>query len=240
MSVAAAGPLVGHHNPRWEVAEQVTHALRVRHDRRIQAIGVHGSLAHDDDNQTSDIDMVVVVKSTGTGLSPRSRRVNGVIVDIGVIDADGYLRHARTLTTSWPLTADQFITMRALHDPDGWLPRLRDAHLSMLARTDEQVFATLAREVWCRAASSHMKAGRFTERHDVEAAQVVLGDARLNAALVEGLLTRTYFRHPVEAMIRTGVASAGVGELGRRLATLADELRRRGRPVDGEVTELFD
>ena len=85
------------------------------------------------------------------GRRPGARRIDGVIVDLGVIGAEEYLRHARTLTTSWPLVADQYLTTKALHDPDGWLPRLRDTHLARLAQTEAQVFASLAREAWCRA-----------------------------------------------------------------------------------------
>ena len=250
-------PLVGNPratNPRWTVAEHVADALRRRFGMRIQAIGVHGSLAHGDDTDASDVDLVVVTRQTGSGAGgtgltrglapvagpqPGTRRIDGVIVDLGVIGADEYLRHARTLTTSWPLAADQYITTKALHDPDGWWPRLRDAHLAFLAKVQAAEFASLAREAWCRAKSAHLKARRLAEWYETDAAMLVLAEARLGVAMVDGLLTRTYFRNSADAVRRAGVAASDLPELGSRLIAQADELPRRGRPVDGDIGDLL-
>src|SRR5919206_375821 len=69
----------------------------------IHAVGVHGSLAHGDDADGRDIDMVVVTFRPGAGLRPGARRIDGMLVDLGVISAEEYLEYARTLTTSWPI-----------------------------------------------------------------------------------------------------------------------------------------
>jgi hypothetical protein len=61
----------------------------------------------------------------------------------------------------------------------------------------------------------------------------------VGAAVVEGLLTRTYFRDGADATHRTGIAGTDMIELGTRLDLQAEELARRGRPVDGEVADLF-
>src|SRR3954470_10281778 len=108
------------YNPRWEVAEQVAAVVRRRYGPDIRAIGVHGSLAHGDDTDGSDIDLVVVTRRPGSGPRPVTRRVSGVIVDLVAISGEEYLAHARTLTTSWPLAADQYLTTAALVDPDNW------------------------------------------------------------------------------------------------------------------------
>lgn len=200
---------------------------------------MHGALAHGDDTDESDVDIVAVTRHTRAGPAPGARRIDGVIVDLGVISADEYLRHARTLTTSWPLAADQYITTKPLHDPDSWLPRLRDTHIAHLARTSGQVFASLAREAWCRARSAQTKARRLAEWYDTDAAMLVLGEARLAVAVVDGLLSRTYFRDSADAVKKAGVASAQIQELGERLTGQAEELARRGRPVDGEVKDLL-
>ncbi|HEX6871370.1 MAG TPA: nucleotidyltransferase domain-containing protein [Micromonosporaceae bacterium] len=228
------------HNRRWAVAERISDALRRRWGGELQAVGVHGSLAHGDDTDASDVDLVVVTRWPGTGPAPGTRRIDAVIVDLSVTSAEEYLRHARTLTMSWPLAADQYITTKPLHDPDGWLPRLRDTHLARLAQTEAQVFATLAREAWCRAASAQAKARRLAEWYETDAAMLVLAEARLGVALVDGLLTRTYFRNNADAVKRTGVASAHIYELGERLAEQARDLALRGRPVDGDVEDLLD
>jgi hypothetical protein len=205
----------------------------------LQAVGVHGSLAHGDDADGSDVHIVVVTRFAGTGPPPSTRRVDGVVVDVGVIGADEYLRHARTLTTSWPLAADRYLTTKPLHDPDVWLPKLRDAHLTRLARAGAGEFAALAREAWCRASTAHAKARRLAEWYQTDTAMLVLGEARLGVALVEGLLSRTYFRNSADAVRRASVASADVNELQVRLDAQSAELTKRGKPVDGEALDMF-
>jgi Nucleotidyltransferase domain len=226
-------------NPRWTVAEQVAQAACRRFPAEVLAVGVHGSLAHGDDTDTSDVDLVVVTYRPDTGPRPSTRRVDGVLVDLGVVSADEYLQHARTLSTSWPLLADRYVTTRPMHDPTDWLRRLRDTHLTRLADANAREFSTLAREAWARAASAHARATRLAEFYATDAALLLLGEARLGAAMVVGLLSRTYFRNSADAVQRTGMAGADMAELGRILSAQADELSKRGRPVDATVAELF-
>jgi predicted nucleotidyltransferase len=134
------------YNSRWTLAEQIAAAVRQKYAAEVQAIGACGSLAHGDDTDASDIELIVVTRWAGTGPRPSTRRVEGVIVDLGVIGADEYLRHARTLTTSWPLTADRYLTVKTLHDPDHWYARLRDTHLARLAGATPREFGTLGRD----------------------------------------------------------------------------------------------
>lgn len=227
-------------NPRWALAEQVAETARRRFRADVLAVGVYGSVAHGDDTDASGIDLVVVTYRAGAGPHPVTRRVDGHLVDLSVVGADDYLRRARTLSTSWPLTADRYLTTRPLHDPAGWLDKLRDVHLARLAGARGPEFTELAREVWCRAASAHSRAARLAEWYETDAALLILGEARLAAATVVGLLTRTYFRNSADAVARTGLAAAGINELGAALRAQSDELAARGRPVDGTVDDLFD
>jgi hypothetical protein len=226
-------------NPRWVVAEQVAEAARRRYPAEVLAIGVHGSLAHGDDNEASDVNLVVVTYRPAAGPPPSTRRVDGVIVDLSVVGAEEYLQHARTLSTSWPLAADRYVTTTPSYDPHAWLGKLRDTHLARLAEARPREFTALAREAWCRAASAHAKATQLAGWHATDAALLVLGEARLSAAMAAGLLARTYFRNSADAVTRTGVAAAGIEALGAILREQADELANRGRPVDGSVGELF-
>jgi hypothetical protein len=226
-------------NPRWTLAGRIAEAARRRYPAEVLAVGVHGALAHGDDTDTSDVDLVVVTYRPRTGPRPVARRVDGILVDLGVVGADDHLEHARTLSTSWPLLADRYLTTRALHDPSGWLPRLRDAHLARLADASAAEFTTLAREAWARGASAHARATRLAEFYATDAALLLLGESRLAAALVTGLLSRTYFRTSADAVQRTGVAGADMAELGGILRTQAEDLARRGRPVDATVPDLF-
>lgn len=227
-------------NPRWVVAELVADAARRRFPADILAIGVHGSLAHGDDSDTSDVDLVVVTYKQGSGPRPVTRRVDGVLVDLGVVGADEYLRHARTLSTSWPLAADRYVTTKPIYDPEAWLDKLRDVHLGRLAEARTAEFTALAREAWCRGASAHARATRLAAWYETDTALVMLAEARLAAATVIGLLTRTYFRNGADAVRRTGVAGADLTELGTILRDQAKDLTDRGRPVDGTVSDLFD
>lgn len=226
-------------NPRWVVAEQVADVARRRFPADILAIGVHGSLAHGDDTDTSDVDLVVVTYRPAAGPRPNTRRVDGVIVDLGVIGAEEYLQHARTLSTSWPLAADRYVTTKPIYDPNAWLDKLRDAHLSRLAEAGGREFTALARDAWYRAASAHAKATRLAAFYQTDAALLLLGEARLAAAMVAGLLSRTYFRNRADAVVRTGMAGTDMAELGGVLRGQAEELAGRGRSVDGTANELF-
>lgn len=223
--------------PPWHVAEDIADAVQRKWAADVVAIGVHGALAHGD--ESGSVDVVVVTYREGTGPAPNTRRIDGVIVDLGVIGAEEYLRHARTLSTSWPLAADQYLTTKPLFDPDGWHDRLRDTHLARLAEATGRDFAALAREAWCHASSLQSRAQRLAEWYDTDGAVLILGEARVAAAVVEGLLTRTYFRDSVDAVHRTGLDHAHVEELGEKLAAQAEDLAKRGRPVDGGISELL-
>jgi hypothetical protein len=221
----------------WRVAEEVADTVRDWWSADVVAIGVRGALAHGVD--TGSVDMVVVTYREETGPRPATRQIEGVIVDLTVIGADRYLRHARTLSTSWPLAADQYLTTKALYDPQAWHDRLRDTHLARLAEASGREFAALAREAWCHASSLHSKVHRLAEWYDTDGAVLVLGEARTATAVVEGLLTRTYFKDSADAVHRTGLGHTQVTELGDKLAAQATELQRRGRPAEGTVADLL-
>jgi predicted nucleotidyltransferase len=226
-------------NARWQLADRIAEALRARHSADILAIGVYGSMAHGDDTDSSDIDLLVVTYRRGAGPRPVLRRVDGILVDLSVAAADDHLRQARTLAMSWPLTADRYVTTRPLYDQKAWFKALRDAHLGRLAEARPAEFSALAREAWCRAAAAHDRAVRLAEWYDTDAALLLLGEARLHAAMVIGLLSRTYFRNSADAVRRTGTAGADMVELGALLKRQAGDLTGRGQPVDGPLSSLL-
>ncbi len=202
-------------------------------------MGVHGALAHGDDSEYSDVNIVVVTYQHSSGPRPGRRRIDGVVVDLGVIGSHEYLQHARTLSTSWPLTADQYLTTTPIYDPNGWHRELRDTHLARLAEASGREFATLAREAWLTARTRYDESARLAEWYDTDGAVLVLGEARTAVAVVEGLLHRTYFRGSADAVRRASLGDAGITAVADRLASQADELACRGRPVDGSVDDLL-
>lgn len=227
-------------NPRWALAGQLHETIRRRWSAETLAIGVYGSMAHGDDTDSSDVGLLVVTYRPGAGPRPVTRRVDGLLVELTVIDADAGLRRAGELSPRWPLDADRHLTTRALHDPSGWLPTLRDTHQSRVAEARPAEFTGLARRAWCVASAAHARAVRLAEWYDTDPAMLLLGEARLHAALVIGLLGRTHFRNPADAVRRTGLAGADMTELHTVLGRQAQELTARGHPVDGTLRSLFD
>ncbi|GIF18513.1 putative nucleotidyltransferase [Actinoplanes tereljensis] len=227
-------------SPRGRLAVRLQDAIERRWSAEVQAIGVHGSLAHGDDREGSDVNVLVVTYREGAGPKPALRRVDGTLVDLEVITGDDGLRRARELTSRWPLDADRYVTTRPLHDPRGWFGRLRDTHLARLAEARPPEFTTLARHNWALASAAHTRAVRLAEWYETDAALVMIAEARLHAAMIVGLLTRTYFRNAADAVTRTGVAGADIQVLGAVLKEHAEELAARGRPVDGDLAALFD
>ncbi|MFI7600701.1 nucleotidyltransferase domain-containing protein [Actinoplanes sp. NPDC049681] len=227
-------------NPRWYLATRLRDVILRRWSAEVQAIGVHGSMAHGDDTESSDVNLVVVTYRQGAGPRAALRRVDGILVDLRVASGEEGLRRARDLTPRWPLEADRCLTTRDLFDPRGWFGTQRDAHLAKLAETRPGEFSGLARRNWCVASAAHARAVRLAEWYDTDAALVLIAEARLHAAMVAGLLSRTYFRNRADAVKRTGLAGVDMTELGAVLKAQAEELTARGRPVDGPLGALFE
>jgi predicted nucleotidyltransferase len=225
---------------RGDLAVRLSELIQRRWSADVQAIGVHGSLAHGDDQDGSDVNLLVVTYRAGSGPRAALRKVDGTLVDLEVATGEEGLLRARRLTPRWPLDADRFVTTRASHDPDGWFGKQRDVHLARLAEARPPEFTGLARHNWEMASAAHGRAVRLAEWYETDAALVMIAEARLRAALVAGFLTRTYFRNAADAVKRTGVAGADIQELAAVLKTQAEELTARGRPVDGALNALFD
>ncbi len=227
-------------NPRWYLATRLRDVILRRWPAEVRAIGVHGSLAHGDDTDSSDLNLHVVTYRPNAGPRAALRRVDGILVDLGVGTADDGLRRARELTPRWPLEADRFLSTKDLFDPGGWFADQRDAHLGKLAESRPGEFSGLARRNWCVASAAHARAVRLAAWYETDAALVLLAETRLHAAMVTGLLTRTYFRNRADAVKQTGLAGMDMTELGTVLKAQADDLTARGRPVDGPLGALFE
>ena len=227
-------------SPRGSLAIRLRDTVQQRWPAEVQAIGLCGSMAHGDDTDSSDVNVVVVTYRAKTGPKPTQRMVDGIPVDLRVVTGEDGLGQARQLTPRWPLQADAFITTFALYDPRGWFKDRREAHLTLLAEARPMEFTGLARHNWSIASGAHTRAVRLTEWYDTDAAMILMAEARLHAALVAGFLTRTHFRNTTDAVKHTGVAAADMQELAAILTYQAEELTARGRPVDGRLGALFD
>lgn len=227
-------------SPRGALATRLADAVLRRWPAEVQAVGVRGSVAHGDDADTSDVNLVVLTHRPRTGPKPTLRKVEGTPVELEVRTADEALARARQLTPRWPLLADRYMTTFPLHDPKDCFAEQREAHRNLLTEARPAEFTQLARHNWATANGARQRAIRLTQWFDTDAALVMVSDARVHAALVAGLLTRTWFRNAADAVKRTGVAAADMQELGAILKYQAEELAARGRPVDGTIGALFD
>ncbi len=226
-------------HPRPQLVSTITEELRRRYPAEVMAVGAYGALAHADEREGADFRLLVVTYRPATGPQPVSRRIDGTLVELAVVDAQTYLAQARELTVRWPLLADRYLCSVPLYDEVGWHRRLRDTHLARLAETAGGEFTGLARQAWCRAASCLRRAQWHSERFDADGALLLLAQTRVSTAITEGLLTRTYFRSAADAARRTALAGADMQSVSARLDTHAEELAKRGRPVDGTAAELF-
>lgn len=233
------GPDAGTEDARWGIASHVSHLVRRHFPAEVLAVAAHGSLAHGDDREGSDIELTVVTFRAGTGPQPTAREIDGWIVDVSVVGIDDLLYRSRVLTSRWPVTADKYLHARTLFDERGCFARVRDTHLSRLAEANGAEFATLARDAWCQASSLYRRAVRATEYFDTDGALLLLAEARIGATLVDGLLTRTYFRSAADAGRKTGIGGLDMTELSARLAVQGEDLAKRGRPVSGGVADLL-
>jgi hypothetical protein len=227
-------------SPRGRLAVRLHDVIEHRWSADVRAIGVRGSLAHGDDHDGSDVNLVVVTYRPGGGPKPVLRRVDGIAVSLDVVTGDEALRQARELTPRWPLVADGLLTTHPLLDEHGFFGTLRDTHQGRLAEARPGDFTAPARHDWEVAAAAHARAVRLAEYYETDAALVMIATARVHAALVAGLLGRTYFRNEADAVRKTGFASAGIQDLADVLAAQARDLTARGRPVDGNLSGLFD
>ena len=226
-------------NPGLQLAVEISGELRRRYPAEVMAIGAHGALAHGDEREGTDVNLIVITYRPDTGPPPSSKRIRGLLVNLLAVEAQTYLDRARNLTVEWPLIADQFLHTLPLHDEVSWHSRLRDIHLAKLAEAGGREFTALALRSWCTAMSYYRRAQRHSDRYDSDGALLTLAQTRIATAVTEGLLTRTFYRSASDATRRTALLGADMQSVEARLAAHAEELGKRGRPVDGGVADLF-
>lgn len=226
-------------SPQAQLALAITDEVRRRYPADVMAVGAYGPLAHSDERERTDLNLVVVTYRPETGPLSTARQFDETLVELTVVTAQSYLDQASSITARWPLLADRYLCAIPLYDEVGWHRRLRDTHLARLAQAVGGEFTALAGQAWCRAASYFRRAQRYSERFDGDGALLVLAQARIAAAITEGLLTRTYFHSEVDAARRTALVGADLQSVSARLDAHAEELAKRGRPVDGTVSDLL-
>src|ERR1700759_839826 len=92
---------------RGALASRLCEMVRLRWSADVQAVGVRRSLAHGDDHDGRDVNLLVVTYRASAGPRPALRKVDGILVALEVSTGEEGLRRARQLTPQWPLEADR-------------------------------------------------------------------------------------------------------------------------------------
>jgi hypothetical protein len=130
----------------------------------ILAVGVHGPAARGED--ASGLDLAVVTTGSEVEAPERLLRHRGVVVDLGVITAEGYLAEAAVIGPAWPLATDQYRTMVPVYDPSGFFAKLRAAHEEAMAGAPEGAFLAAAGWNLAQALAQQARAERAEAEGD--------------------------------------------------------------------------
>lgn len=171
------------------------------YEQQIVAVGLHGSVARGNDGPGSDIDFVVVTApGRADAIAGRVARIEGVIVDLGVVSEPDYLAEASALGSKWPLAAEQYVRTQVLHDPTAHFERLRAAHEQLLRSTPRARFvAGSTPHVLAAIAASDKAADALSRTLAADAYRHVV-EASLSLALALGFLRQQYFNNTTQAV----------------------------------------
>ena len=106
--------------PRGYLAVRLRDVIAARWPAEVRAIGVHGSLAHGDDTDGSDVNLVVVTYRPNAGPRPALRRVDGILVDLTVVDRRGGPAPGPRADPALAAGRGPVSDHRTLLDPRGW------------------------------------------------------------------------------------------------------------------------
>jgi hypothetical protein len=209
------------HEERLALARELTARLLDRHGAEaLVAVGLHGSVAHGDDRDQSDLDLAVVTAGPEVEVPDRALRHRGVVVDLAAITAEAYLQEATQVGPTWPLAADQYVNHLPLHDPGGFFHQLEHAHQAAMEAAPDEAFLAAAGYDLVQLLAWESRA-RSAELHgDLPGAMLAVKEAALLAALVIGLASRTAYRDAAHALTTAALAGGtppGFAEPYRRL-----------------------
>jgi kanamycin nucleotidyltransferase len=187
---------------RMQLANDLSTAFREQHGEHIVAVGIRGSVARQEDNEFSNLNLVVVTDRPGVGAS-RSLLLGPTAVDVYVVDRESYLIDAATVGPWWPIRADQFTHSKPIHDPHDFYRDLRKTYESYVegAPAEEFLRAEAANVVqavtWAYKARSRISMAEGMSR-------IAIAESALRAVLALGLRARFVFKNPAHAFMMAG------------------------------------
>jgi len=190
------------HAQRLGLAKEISEEFIGRFGDQIVATGIRGSVARSEDDEYSNLNMVVVTQDPGTG-SSKSLLLGPVAVDVFVVDRDAYLVDAATVGPWWPIRADQFTHSMALHDPTDFYRELRVTYERFVEQVADQDFLRAEAANVVQAVTWAYKA-RSRAGHTEGMSRIAIAESALRAILALGLRARFIFKNLTHAFRLAG------------------------------------
>lgn len=133
------GPTATNQKERRQRALAIATRFKEHYGDQVLAIGLYGSLAKDSDGPFSDIEMHCVLKGEGIEHQYFEWSAGPWKAEVDIYSADVILAEAALLEGDWPITHSAFTEIRAIYDPQDFLPRLKIAALEHSQAEYQQV-----------------------------------------------------------------------------------------------------
>lgn len=183
------GPYAHSRAQRLEIADQLATQLKEFYGAELIGLGLYGSLARGSDGPYSDIEMFCVL--AGQGIDTAFEWTTGPWkAEVDVNSMDTLFEWARTVEGDWPLTHSAFLNVKALLDPDGIFPRLKQI---VEAITEEQIQAAMHELIVGDIYELVGKLRNNQARREHASTAVFLVELCLCAAFLAGFANRYFF-----------------------------------------------
>jgi kanamycin nucleotidyltransferase len=190
------------HAERMRIAKELSEGFIGRYGDQILATGIRGSVARNEDDEYSNLNMVVVTNDPGTS-SSKSLLLGPVAVDVYVVDRAAYLEDAATVGPWWPIRADQFTHSMAIHDPADFYRDLRVTYERFVEQAADQDFLRAEAANVVQAVTWAYKA-RSRAGHTEGMSRIAIAESTLRAILALGLRARFIFKNLTHAFRLAG------------------------------------
>jgi kanamycin nucleotidyltransferase len=243
---------------RIRVAKELSEGFLGRFGDQIVATGLRGSVAREEDNEHSDVDMVVITEDAGI-VGSRSLLLGPIAVEVLATSRAEYLHEATVIGPWWPMLADQFIHSRPLHDPNNFYGELRRHYDAAMNAASDEVFVRAESQDIVQAVTWAYKARASTGSNET-IARLAIAESALRAVMSIGLRARFVFKNSAHAFriigqlpgapprfgkaMETALTSGtdvveAVGAIEEAIEALLEAAIANGVPITGESADDF-
>ncbi|QQE80625.1 kanamycin nucleotidyltransferase C-terminal domain-containing protein [Alicyclobacillus sp. SO9] len=132
------GPMPTSRQEKLDMIDEIVNRLLARYASAIVAIGVYGSIALESDGPFSDIEMYVIVQD-GAEVQGHEFVYEPFKIEVAVFQRTPFLNRARAVDDLWALTADSYINIKAVFDPDDFFLAVKSLPLDISDVTVEKI-----------------------------------------------------------------------------------------------------